>query len=215
MTVAKPDIQDIVVDDVEEGVILFFRLDEGLEETESLGLNVRARIRGSDYYQPLFLNILSGGKSASATIEPGKVQVDELGVVYDPWVDLQFYMEAYPSREKSEIVTAQPSFKPDWFYLPAHEHEVRSEFERTGVEMQAAEACRFRLVYEEEKQEFPEAALDSGVGLWVVVKQEETIGIAPDQPDFGYAWRKAWFPQVLKRSRELRMEYGWDDGENH
>ena len=204
----QPKIYDLTLNDTEQGLILGFSLDEGLEDTDTSGLFVRARIKDSNYYQPLFLNILSGGTRAEAVVEPGKVQDGHQ-------VELQFYMEEYPSRDKSEFVEKTLTFEPDWFDLSAFEHEVRSSFEVRGVEVQAQEACRFRMVSAEEKQVFPSAALDSGVGLWVVVDGEETVGIAPEQPDEGYAWRKAWFPKVLERSREIRAENGWDDGENH
>ena len=207
MTLPAPKIYDITLSDEEQGLILGFSLDEGLEESETSGLNVRARIKDSSYYQPLFLNILPNHR-AEAIVEPGKVQ--------DGYrVEVQWYMEEYPSREKSEFFYKSLTFTPDWFDLTAFEHEVRSSFEVRGVEVQAQEACRFPLISAEQKLQFPNAALDSGVGLWVVVDGEEIVGISPEQPDFGYAWRAAWFPQVLERSREIRAEYGWDDGEVH
>ena len=209
-----PKIYDASVTDTEQGVLLRFSLDEGLEESNELALWCRARIRDSDYYQPLDLNIMPGGKSAEAIVEPGKVQ--------DGYrVEVQWYLEAYPAREKSEIVKLTLGFEPDWFNLTAHEHETRSAFEVQGIEMQAQEACRFRLVTPEEAQEFPHAALDSNVGLWMLEGpagedgEPSYAGIAPDQPAMGQAWLAAWFPQVLARSREIRTENGWDDGRNH
>ena len=207
MTVEAPKIYDVDLRDEEQGLVLGFSLDEGLEETETSGLNVRAQIKDSAYFQPLFLNILPNNR-AEAIIEPGKV--------FDGHkVFLQFYLEEYPSREKSEFVYKELTFTPDWFDLTKFEHEVRASFEVRGVEVQAQEACRYRMVTAEEKQTFPSAALDSGVGCWVVVDGEEIVGIAPEQPDFGYDWRKAWFPKVIERSREIRTENGWDDGQNH
>ena len=206
--VKTPEIYDIALSDEEQGLVLGFSLDEGLEPSETSSLYARARIKDSSYYQPLFLNILPGGKRAEAIVEPGKVQ--------DGYkVELQFYMEEYPSRDKSEFIGQTLTFEPDWFDLTAFEHEVRSSFEVRGVEVQAQEACRYPLVSAEQKQLFPSAALDSDVGLWVVVDGEDIVGISPEQPDFGYEWRKAWFPQVLERSREIRTENGWDDGEVH
>ena len=210
MTVKSPDIQDAKLTDTENGVTLSFRLDEGLEESNELSLWVRARIRGSDYYQPLDLNILPDNM-AEATIEPGKIQ-DGDGA---PYADVEWYMEAYPSREKSAIVKKTLAFDPDWYGLPAEEKEIRSSFERMGVEAQANEAARYRLVAAEETLTFPTAALDTQVGLWVVMDGDDTVGIAPNQPDMGYKWIKPWFPQVLERSREIRTENGWDDGETH
>ena len=209
-----PKIYDASVTDTEQGVLLRFSLDEGLEESNELALWCRARIRESDYYQPLDLNIMPGGKSAEAIVEPGKVQ--------DGYrVEVEWYLEAYPEREKSEIVKLTLGFEPDWFGLTAYEHEVRSAFEVRGIEMQAQEACRFRLVSPEEAQAFPHAALDNNVGLWMLEGpvgddgQPSYAGIAPNQPSMGQPWLAAWFPQVLARSREIRTENGWDDGENH
>ena len=208
MAIEAPKIYDITLSDEEQGLVLGFSLDEGLEESETSALYARARIKDSSYFQPLFLNILPGGKRAEAIVEPGKVQ--------DGYkVELQFYMERYPSREKSQFFQKGVNFTPDWFDLTAFEHEVRASFEVRGVEVQAQEACRFPIIQPEEKVAFPNAALDANIGLWVVVDGETIIGIAPEQPSFGYAWRKAWFAQVLERSREIRTENGWDDGEVH
>ena len=218
MTPTKPDIRDLAVEDTENGVTVTFGLDEGLEDTETSSLWVRARIRGSRYFQPVDLNILSGGKTASFVVEPGRVQEDHS-------IDLHFYLEAYPEREKSEVVERTISFEPDWFGLSKFEHDLRGLFERRTVEGQAAEAARFRLVSAEEAQDYKECALDNTVGLWMVQRDAddvaepgavpEYLGIAPEQPSFGIAWRAAWFPQVLARSREIRTENGWDDGRNH
>ena len=209
-----PKIYDVSITDTEQGVTLRFSLDEGLEDTNEQSLWCRARIKGSSYYQPLDLNILSGGKTAEATIEAGKVQDNYL-------VDLQWYLETYPEREKSELVEKTVPFTPDWFNLTAFERETRSAFEVRGIEMQAQEACRFRLVTPEEAQQFNHAALDNNVGLWILEGSigddglPEVAGIAPDQPDMGQAWLAAWIPQVLERSREIRTENGWDDDRNH
>ena len=208
MAIEAPKIYDITLSDEEQGLVLGFSLDEGLEESETSALYARARIKDSSYYQPLFLNILPGGKRAEAIVEPGKVQDGHK-------VELQFYMERYPSREKSGTLNTWLTFKPDWFDLSAFEHEVRASFEVRGVEVQAQEACRFPIVTPEDELLFPSAALDANLGLWVVVDGETIVGISPEQPDFGYEWRKAWFPQVLERSREIRTENGWDDGEVH
>ena len=207
MTIATPKIYNITLTDEEQGLVLGFSLDEGLEDTETSGLNVRARIKDSSYYQPLFLNILPNNR-AEAIIEPGKVQEGHR-------VEVQWYLEEYPSREKSEFFYRSLTFTPDWFDLPKFEHEIRSEFEIRGVEVQAQKACMFPLITAEEQLSFPSAALDNSIGLWVVVDGRKIVGIAPEQPDFGYAWRRAWFPQVLKRSREIRTENGWDDGKVH
>ena len=208
-----PKIYDERVTDTEQGVMLRFSLDEGLEESNEQFLWCRARIRGSTYYQPLDLNIMSGGKTAEAIVEPGKVQDGYC-------VEVEWYFEQYPQREKSESVLSSLYFTPDWFGLSAFEHELRGDFERKTIEGQAQEAARFRVVGAEEAQEYPHAALDSNVGLWVLEKsgrseEEDYVGIAPDQPDMGIAWRAAWHPQVLERSREIRTENGWDDGRNH
>ena len=212
--VDAPKIYDAGVTDEDQGVVLRFSLDEGLEESNEQFLWCRARIRGSTYYQPLDLNILSGGKTAETIVEPGKVQDDYT-------VDVEWYLEKYPEREKSELVKMSLGFVPDWFGLSAFEHELRATFERHGVEMQAQEAARFRLVTPEEAQNFPHAALDNNTGLWMLEGplgedgQPSYAGIAPDQPDMGIAWRLDWQLGVLKRSREIRTENGWDDDRNH
>ena len=207
-----PKIYDASVTDTENGVLLKFSLDEGLEESNEQFLWCRARIRGSTYYQPLDLNIMPGGKTAETIVEPGKVQ-DEY------CVDVEWYFEQYPAREKSESVKSLFYFDPDWFGLSAFEHELRGTFERMTIEGQAQEAARFRVVGAEEGQVFPNAALNNETGLWMLEvgggDAEEYAGIAPNQPDMGIAWRKAWHPQVLERSREIRKENGWDDGQNH
>ena len=211
--VERPKIYDASVTDTEQGILLRFSLDEGLEESNEQFLWCRARIRESNYFQPLDLNIMPGGKTAEAIVEPGKVQDGDFVVV-------EWYFEQYPAREKSESVKSSLYFEPDWFGLSAYEHEVRSEFERKGIEMQAQEAARFRVVGAEEAQEYTHAALNITAGLWFLEKagsseEEDYVGIAPDQPDMGIAWRAAWHPQVLERSREIRTENGWDDGRNH
>ena len=211
--VETPKIYDASVTDTENGVLLKFSLDEGLEESNEQFLWCRARIRESNYFQPLGLNIMPGGKTAEAIVEPGKVQDGYC-------VEVEWYFEQYPEREKSDTVKLSLTFEPDWFDLSAFEHEARSEFERKGIEMQAQEAARFRIVGFEEAQEYPHAALNITAGLWMLEKpgsseEEDYVGIAPDQPDMGVAWRAAWFPQVLERSREIRKENGWDDGQNH
>ena len=209
-----PKIYDASVTDTEQGVVLRFSLDEGLEESNELALWCRARIRESDYFQPLSLNIMPGGKSAEAIVEPGKVRDGYI-------VDVEWYMEAYPEREKSEVVKMALGFTPDWFNLTAHEHETRSAFEVRGIEMQAQEASRFRLVSPEEANFLSHAALDTEAGLWMLEGpvgddgQPSYAGIAPDQPSMGQPWLAAWFPQVLARSREIRTENGWDDDRNH
>ena len=209
----KPDIQNVKLSDTSNGLILSFDLDEGLEPTNELGLWVRAKIKESYYYQPLDLNIEPGGKSATAIVEPGKVQSDYT-------VNLEFYFEQYPEREKSEIVYINPSFEPDWFNLSAFERDLRDHFETLTVEGAAQEACRYVIVSQEDMLAYPNCALDDTTGLWMAEVHpnddvEEYAGIAPDQPDFGIAWRREWFPAVLKRSREIRTENGWDDGRNH
>ena len=213
-----PKIYNAGITDTEQGVVLSFSLDEGLEETNEQFLWCRARIQGSTYYQPLDLNIMPGGKSAEAIVEPGKVQLDGAD---NPSVDVEWYFEQYPSREKSELVKQTINFKTEWFDLPAFERELRGTFERIGIESQAQEAARFRVVTPEEAQQFPHAALDNSAGLWLLEGppgedgQPSYAGIAPDQPDMGYAWRAAWIPQVLERSRVIRTENGWDDDLNH
>ena len=209
-----PKIYDVSLTDTEQGVLLKFSLDEGLEESNEQSLWCRARIKDSTYFQPLDLSIEPGGKTATTIVEPGKVQTNYL-------VEVQWYFEQYPAREKSEMVEKTLIFTPDWFDLPMFEHEVRSDFEIRGVEMQAQEAARFRLVTSVEAEEFSHAALDKDIGLWMLEGpagddgQPTYAGIAPNQPDMGYAWRAAWFPQVLGRSRAIRTENGWDDGRNH
>ena len=208
-----PDIKNVKLTDTANGLILSFDLDEGLEPTNELWLWVRAKIRESNYYQPLDLNIEPGGKSATAIVEPGKVQDDYT-------VNLEFYFEQYPEREKSEIFYASPAFDPDWFNMSKFEHDLRYTFETMGVEVAAQEACRFLIVPPEDMPQYPNCALDNRTGLWMVEAHpqddvEDYAGIAPDQPDFGIEWRKKWFPAVLDRSREIRTENGWDDGRNH
>ena len=199
-----PKIYNAKVTDTEQGVVLRFSLDEGMEETNEQFLWCRARIRGSTYYQPLDLNILSGGKDAETIVEPGKVQTEGNGWVSDGVgvlaVDVEWYFEQYPAREKSELVKQTITFEPDWFNLSAFEHELRGTFESIGIESQAQEAARFRLVTPEEAQQFPHAALDNNAGLWLLEGppgedgQPSYAGIAPDQPDMGYAWRASWHP---------------------
>ena len=207
MTVASPAIYDVSIDDVEAGVRLRFSLDEGLEPSEELWLWVRARIRKSNYFQPLDLNILPGGKTADTIIEPGKVQVDNEGRTS---VEVEWYMEKYPEREKSEPVKKSVPFTPDWFGLPMFEHELRSLFERVTVEAQAVEAARYRMLSAElvEKEGYRVAALNSELGLWVVMDSanNDTIGISPDQLTEGYEWRKDWFAAVLARRQEILDE---------
>ena len=207
--VETPKIYDASVTDTEDGVLLRFSLDEGLEESNEQFLWCRARIRGSTYYQPLGLNIMPGGKTAEVIVEPGKVQDGYC-------VEVEWYFEQYPEREKSEIVKMSLTFEPDWFDLSAFERELRGTFERTGIEMQAQNAAAYVVISAEDAQVFPNAALNNMTGLWMLeVDSEDYVGIAPDQPDMGIAWRAAWHPQVLERSREIRKENGWDDGQNH
>ena len=214
--VDTPKIYDANVTDTEQGVILTFSLDEGLEEINEQFLWCRARIVQSTYYQPLDLNIEPGGKTATAIIEPGKVH-DAGDGKYG--VSVEWYFEQYPSRERSELVQQDLTFTPDWFLLNAHQHETRSAFEVRGIELQAQNAAAYVVVSPEDAQGYPNAALNSETGLWMLEikggEPEEYAGIAPDQPDMGLAWLKAWFPQVLERSREIRTENGWDDGRNH
>ena len=203
-----PKIYDAKVEDLEQGVTLTFALDEGLDPSEDLGLWVRAKIVESDYYQPLDLNILSGGVTASAIIEPGKVHDG-------PMVSVEWYFETYPDREKGEVLKMALGFERDWFGLSPFEHELRGDFERAGVEMQAQEAARYIIVPEEAMVTEPTAALSTETGLWMVTHGSDNVGIAPSQPTEGQAWREAWFPKVLERSREIRAENGWDDDQNH
>ena len=213
MTVPNPIIEEAKLTDTENGLILSFVMRENLEPTNELGLWVRARIKDSKYYQPLDLSILADGITAEATIEPGKVQRNYI-------VDVQWYLEAYPEREKSIIASEHLDFVPDWFKLTAFEHELRSLFERMTVEAQAEEAARYRMATGDEANIFPSAALNTQTGLWMLQDigaevDDAYVGICPDQPDEGWMWRRAWMDHVLKRSREIRTEYGWDDDENH
>ena len=210
--VDAPKIYDATATDTEQGVILAFSLDEGLEESNEQFLWCRARIQNSSYYQPLDLNILPGGTRAETTVEPGKVQGGCS-------IDVEWYFEQYPARDKSEIVKQTVTFTPDWILLNAHEHETRSAFEVRGIELQAQNAAAYVVVTPEDAQGYPNAALNTETGLWMLEVKggdpEEYAGIAPEQPDMGLAWLKAWFPQVLDRSRVIRTENDWDDGRNH
>ena len=199
-----PKIYDISVKDKEDGVRLTFSLDEGLVPTETSQLYVKARIHEADYFQTLSYDVLPGGKMADTIIEPGKVIFATNG---KPEVSLIFYLETYPEREKSEVLSKIVTFEPDWFGLPPFEHELRSLFERKGIEMQAQEAAQFDLVdLSDIHNLYSEFALDNSTGLWMVEKDSETVGISPDQPSEGYAWRGPWFEKVLKRSRQIRSE---------
>ena len=203
-----PKIYNEKIEDTEQGVLLTFSLDEGLEPSEETYLWVRARIPGSDYYQPLDLNILSGGKTATALIEPGKVFIDSGGKSAS--VALEMYYEKYPEREKSKYWQKPVVFTPDWIKLPPFEHELRALFERITIEGQATEAARYKLIsYEEANLKmYREAALNSEVGLWMITDSatNDSIGIAPNQPDEGFEWRKEWFKAVLARREKIIEE---------
>ena len=206
---APPKIHDATVTDTENGVLLRFSLNSGLEPTNELWLWCRARIQDSTYYQPLDLNIMPGGATAEAIVEPGKVQRDPSRPDKTCFVDVQWYFEAYPERERSETVTAALHFRPDWIDLPAFESELRSLFIRRTVEAQATEAALYKLLTAEDVQRemYNTAALNSETGLWMVVdSHNETVGIAPDQPTEGYDWRTLWFQEVLDRRAEIINE---------
>ena len=207
---APPKIHGATVADTENGVILRFSLNSGLEPTNELGLWCRARIQDSTYYQPLDLNIMPGGMTAEAVVEPGKVQRDPSRPDKSCYVDVQWYFEAYPERERSDIVSSALHFRPDWIDLPAFESELRSLFIRKTVEGQATEAARFKLLTAEDVQKgmYNEAALNFETGLWMVVesRNQETVGISPDQPTEGYDWRVLWFQAVLDRRAEILAE---------
>ena len=200
-----PKIYNEKIEDTEQGVLLTFSLDEGLEPSEETYLWVRARIPGSNYYQPLDLNILAGGKTASALIEPGKVTYSHDGKVAS--ADLEMYFEKYPEREKGKYWRKTVEFTPDWIQLPPFEQELRGLFERIGIEAQATEAANCKLITYSEVYDnnYREAALNSEVGLWIITDsaQNNWLGIAPDQPDEGYEWRKEWFKAVLARRKEI------------
>ena len=210
MTVTIPKVYDVTLTDEEQGVVLRFKLDENLEPSEEFQFMIRARIKGSSYYQPLFYSVLNDGITGETIIEPGKIDVDYAD---NPSVDIEWYMEKYPEREKSEITKKTLSFEIDWFGMSMFDHELRASFERMGIEMQAQEACRYPMAVAEDI--YKEAVLDNSAGLWLNLQNGDTVGIALDQPDFGQAWLKAWIPQVLNRSREIRVENGWDDGQIH
>ena len=214
MTVEKPgvpDIQDITIRDTADGVFVDFRLDEGLEETDTHILWMRAKVPGYDFYQPVSgLEIYPGGKTATGAI-PNKCVTCEAGTCS---VRIEWYNESYPEdynedtfgeRQKSEPFFWEGRFEPDWFGVDGYWHNTRVEFETRGIDHQISEARLYKRLTAEKDAAHDQRFLSIETGLWmsnIGHDVDRIAGISFEQPDMGQKWLRAWMDDILAALEE-------------
>lgn len=203
-----PDIRDIAIRDTADGVMLDFRLDEGLEDTDTSILWVRAKVPGYEFYQPVSgLEVLPGGRTATAVI-PNRC-ITRAGTNPDLLrLTVEWYRENYPEdyneetfgeRRKGEPFIWTGDFAPDWYGMSKWDHDTRVEFETRGKDHQISEARLWKRFSQEEDIAYAERGLSLETGLWMTHDgpNGEDIAISYEQPDMGQKWLRAWMDDIL------------------